>query len=163
MLWRWSCVSAPLPLRPAARDPLSLVRSSLISGFYSLPLTRVLAPLSSRRARARQKIRRPAGPRPLRAVGAIRGRGRQPREQLAVAGLAQLLADGADRGLDHRVAVAPAHQVRAHHGVVLARRLDQYDADALGAELLRLAAEPAATQAARGGGDALRGIPRERR
>src|SRR3954468_17364586 len=159
MLWRWSWVSAPLPLPLAARDPLSLVRSSLISGFYSLPLTRVLAPLSSGRARARQKIRRPAGRRPLRAADAIRVPGRQVREQLAVAGLAQLLADRPDRGLNHRVAVAPAHQVRAHHGVVFARRLDQHHADALCAQLLRLAAEPGAAPAARRGGHSVRRAP----
>src|SRR3954467_11128381 len=161
-LWRWSWVSAPLPLPLAARDPLSLVRSSLISGFYSLPLTRVLAPLSSRRARARQKIRRPAGRRPLRAADAIRVPGRQLREQLAVAGLAQLLADGADRGLDHRVAIAPAHQVRAHRVVVLGRRLDQHDTDALRAQLLGLAAEAPPAEAACRGGDPLGGVPRER-
>src|SRR4051812_4286022 len=106
--WRWPGVSAPLPSRPAACDPLSLVLSSLISGFYSLPVTRARpalsapTPLGSRMQVVGQSRRRP-----VRPPHGIRIPRRQVREQLAVAGLAQLLADGADRGLDHRVAVPP--------------------------------------------------------
>src|SRR5438045_6523298 len=160
---RWPSVSAPLPLPLAACDPLSLVLPSLISGFYSLPVTRARSRLSSAGAGAGQKLGRPRGRRAARAAHAIRVALREVREQLAVAGFTQLLADGAYRRLDHRVAVAPAHEVRAHHLVVLARRLDEHDAGALRAKLLRLAAQPAAAEAAYGGGDALGGVPRERR
>src|SRR3954466_265394 len=158
-LCRWSWLSAPLPLRPAARAPLSLVLSSLISGFYSLPVTRVRSPLSSARACAGQKVRRPGRRRTGRTAHAVRVTRREIGEQLAVTGLAQLLADGAYRGLDHRVAVTPAHEVRAHHGEILGGRLDQHDADALRAQLLRLAAEPAAAQAPRRRCDPLGRVP----
>jgi len=56
--------------------------------------------------------------------------GRQFREALAVQGLAQLLGDGAPGNLDHPVAVASGHQVRAHRLEVVVKRLDE---DGLGA------------------------------
>src|SRR3954468_1293633 len=162
--WRWSGANAPLPSRLAACDPLSLVLSSLISGFYSLPVTRARPALSGADSRsARQHVGRPARRRAVRLPDAVGIPRRQVLEQLAVTRLAQLLSDGANRRLDHRVAVAPAHQIRAHHLEVLGRRLNQHDADALRAQLLRLAAEAAAARAARGGGDPLRRVPRERR
>src|SRR2546423_7658265 len=130
-LWRWSGVSAPLP-SAVARDPLSLVRSSLISGFYSLALTRALLGLCSGGAAAGQQVGRPRRGRAVRTPHPVGIPLRETLEQLPVAGLAQLLADGADRGLDHRVAVASAHQVRTHELEVLVRRLDQHYADALG-------------------------------
>src|SRR2546423_8533310 len=108
MPWRWSWVSAPLPLPLAARDPLSLVRSSLISGFYSLPLTRAPPALCGAGAAAGQQVGRPRRGRAVRATHAVRVSGGEVLEQLAVAGLAQLLADRADRRFDHPVPGSPA-------------------------------------------------------
>src|SRR3954469_20137627 len=81
-LWRWSCVSAPLPL--AARDPLSFVRSSLISGFYSLAVTRAGTRLSRSRALARQQVRRPGRRRAVGAAHLVGVAARELVEQLAV-------------------------------------------------------------------------------
>src|SRR4051812_29373480 len=114
---RCSSLSEPFPL---ADCDLSLVLPSLIRAFYSLPDTRVPVPLCSGRALAGEQVGRPRRRRAFRAAHLVRVAVREPPEELAVAGLAQLLAHGPDRGLDHRVAVAPAHQVRAHLIEVLA-------------------------------------------
>src|SRR4051812_31071885 len=141
MFARWSVLSEPLPLAPC---DLPVVRSSLIEGFYSDCGTRVARGLSSGvDALAREEAGRPGRRRAFRAADLVRVALRERLEQLAVARLAQLCAHRSDGRLDHRVAVAPAHQVRAHLVEVLGRGLDQHDPRAVRAQLLRLAAEPA--------------------
>src|SRR3954468_12681073 len=96
--WRCSCVSEPLP--PC--DLLLVLRSSAIRGFYSSPPTR-----ASRRlcrcggALPGQEVGRPGRGRAVRAADLVGVAGGEVGEQLAVAGLAELRPDGADRRLDH--------------------------------------------------------------
>src|SRR3954447_12256430 len=135
--WRCSLLSAPLPLW----DLLCVLRSSAINGFYSSPPTRAVRPLcSGGGALPGQQVRWPRRGRAVGAADLVRVAGREVGEQLPIARLAQLRTDRADGRLDHRVAVAAAHQVRAHLLEVLVGRLNQDHAGALRAQLLRLAA-----------------------
>src|SRR3954468_23158675 len=161
MFWRCSGLSEPFP---SAACDLSRVLPSLIGGFYSLRGTRAPGVLSRcAHALARQQVRWPGGRRAVGAAHLVRVAAGQVLEQVAVARFPELLADGADRGVDHRIAVAPAHQVGAHLVEVLVGGLDQDHAGALRAQLLRLAAEPAPGHRAGGRGYALDRVPGERR
>src|SRR3954451_17152637 len=109
--WRCSFESAPLPLC----DLLCVLRSSAIKGFYSSPPTRAVRPLCSRgRALPGQQVGRPRRGWAVGTPDLVRVAGREVGQQLPVARLAELRANRADRSVDHRVAVAAAHQVRTH-------------------------------------------------
>src|SRR3954467_12643847 len=96
--------------RPTAEAKPLALRRSAASTSAPLSSSAMVGVLLLRRA-AREQVLGPGRRRAVGAADAVWITGRQIAQQLGHLGLAQLLSDGADRGLDDRVAVASAHQV----------------------------------------------------